>query len=220
MVALNFEKLANKLWKEAYNDGNNGLEGTICVNSSSNSEGGLEVFRKYDFGKYHCVDTCRFDREDRNEFVDGVGDAIEYLRYRVKDTLNVNVLKREGSFAVINVTRKLERKYSEEDHQRLANYFKTLRQDILRRIAQAYRVSLGSSIAEDERETTFYTSLRNQFLEDYTLAPRKITYKQARVAYELAFEGKYGGVDGNGKTISALPLASFADQTKPLEDKK
>lgn len=102
----------------------------------------------------------------------------------------------------------------EQKRIKFANYLRTKNDYHLRAIAQAFR-SLDDELESAFQDTIFqykdYTvmlhrELEKHELEGYVIHGRQISAAQARVIYEMVFEGKYGGLDGKDKTSQGLAL--------------
>lgn len=107
--------------------------------------------------------------------------------------------------------------FDEKHEQRrikFANYLRTKNDYHLRAIAQAFQ-RLDKELESSFQDTIFldkdYTAmlhkeLRKHKLEGYVIHGRQISAAQARIVYEIVFDGKYGGLDGKGKRSSGLAL--------------
>lgn len=102
----------------------------------------------------------------------------------------------------------------EQKRIKFANHLRTKNDYHLRTIAQAFR-SLDDKLESSFQDTIFqykdYTAmlhreLKKHKLEGYVIHGKQISAAQARVIYEMIFEGKYGGLDGTGKTSQGLAL--------------
>lgn len=85
-----------------------------------------------------------------------------------------------------------KRIYNEKDRQRYADFMRTKPEHLLRRIAVAYDraldyVAMGLRTGNE----ALSEELRKEGLLGF-----KISYKQARIVYEMVVEEKYGGLKG------------------------
>jgi hypothetical protein len=105
-----------------------------------------------------------------------------------------------------------ERTSTQEQRQRLATTFRTMPQHLLRRIADAYEDAsrlVNTHLADPEQ--AIGTAFVRQGLREMHFGKAALSYRQARVVYELVRKGEYGGLDNEGKTTKSLVLPGKID---------
>lgn len=107
----------------------------------------------------------------------------------------------------------------EDKRRKFAFFLRTLHSSYLRKIAESF--SNVDKLIRSDRDPSqllldsicdelLHRDLRNRRLGGCSIRGRRITYKQARVIYELIFKGKYGGFNCDDKPLPALVLPGKA----------